>query len=309
MAKSTKAWAKFPKNLAPKYFKEIRPVTDRLTRIYKEMIEPELEKLLQMEIVETPDDQRSMDASISETIASLFKKFREKYFAQTYNKNQDPKTVKFRRKTEDTVFKAAKSISEFHKTRFGANAKAMAGETLRGEPWLRDYLSDWTLQNVSLIKDIPTDSIDKMEQLVTGSVLRGDSRTFLKEQIKRLLNTSENRARFIARDQTNKMYGTLTELRANHNGWDYYEWNTAGDERVREIPRTNKNSDHEKLDGEIFKFSEPPITIQRGSQAGARNNPGQDYNCRCVALVIFDQQKINNLRKQPDGSYMEVKAA
>ena len=300
MAKATKSWKKFPKQLAPNYYREIRPVTDRLSRLYREIVEPELESLLDEEIVSVPDDQRSMD-SISDKIAALFKLFREKYFKQTYNKNQDPKTVAFRRTTENRVQAAAKQIARFHKARFGANAKSVAGETLRGEPWLKGYLSDWTTQNVSLIKDIPTDSIDKMEQLVTNSVLRGDSRTFLKDQIQNLLNTSETRAKLIARDQSNKMYGTLTELRANNNGWDFYEWDTAGDERVR--------PDHKRLNGKIFKFSEPPVTVRSGKRAGERNNPGEDIQCRCLALVIFDQETINNLRKQPDGSYKSTKAA
>lgn len=309
MAKSTKSWAKFPKQLAPQYYKELKPIVARLRRIYNEMIEPELESLLSEQIVEVPEDQRSMDASISEMIVALFKAFREKFFNQSYNKNQEPKTTAFRRTTENRVQEAAKSIARFHKIKFGANALAMAGEKLRGEPWLKSYLKDWTIQNINLIKDIPLDTIDRLEQQITRSVLRGDSRTYLKDQIQNILKISETRAKFIARDQSGKLYGALTELRANNNGWDFYEWSTSNDEKVREIPRTNKQSDHAHLDGKIFKFSEPPVTILRGSQAGARNNPGEDYNCRCVAIVVFDQNIINNLRKQPDGSYKAVKAA
>jgi len=301
MVKATKSWKKFPKQLAPRYYKEISPIVERLKRIYKEMIEPELETLLSDQIVEVPEDQRSMDSSITDKIAFLFKAFREKYFNQTYNKNQDPKTVAFRRTTENRVKEAAKSIARFHKIKFGNNALSMGGEKLRGEPWLKGYLADWTVQNVSLIKDIPLDSITRIENQVTSSVLRGDSRTFLKDQIQNILKISENRAKLIARDQSNKMYGTLTELRSHNNGWDFYEWDTVGDERVRK--------DHARLNGRIFKFSEPPITVTTGSRSGERNNPSQDIQCRCIALVVFDQQTINSLRKQPDGSYAIKKAA
>ena len=34
--------------------------------------------------------------------------------------------------------------------------------------------------------------------------------------------------------------------------------------------------------GEVFKFSNPPIDSPNGS----RHNPGQNYNCRCIAIPV-----------------------
>ena len=278
----------------------------RIREIYDQDIEPELGKLLEFEHVELA----SLDESITERIIALFRRFRIKFFGQSYPKDGDPVTGKFRRRLENTISKNAKSISRLHKTRYEANARFVADVSiLQSEPWLNGYLQDWTMQNVSLIKDIPLDSIEKMQQLITTSVLRGDSRKFLKDQVKNLLNISEGRAKLIARDQTSKLYGTLTKLRSLANGWEYYEWVTAGDERVREIPRNNRTEDHAKLEGKIFKFTEPPITVLRGKRAGERNNPTESIQCRCIAAVIFDRQIINSLKKQSDGSYEIPKAA
>lgn len=300
--KSTKNWAKFPKQIEVNYWRDIRPVVDRIRRLYKEIVEPELKKLLEFEHVEVPET--SMDDSVTEKIGRLFRKFRINYYGQEYPLDGDPNTKRFRKKIELQVDKSANSLQRFHKQRFDKNAQFVIGiDPVKREPWLKGYLQDWTAQNVSLIKDIPDIAIDSMERLVAGSVLKGDSQTFLKDEIVRLLGITETRAKRIARDQSGKMYGALTKFRAQFNGWDFYEWSDSGDERVRSIPGTNKQSDHSILNGKIFKFSEPPVTIQRGPRAGTRNGPGQDFNCRCVALVIFDREKFLLFRKQNDGSY------
>jgi len=300
--KSTKAWSKFPDSIAVKYWRDIKPVTDRIKELYKKIIEPELLLLLGFEHVEVPDI--SMDDAVTEKIGKLFRTFRVNYYGQSYPLDGDPKTKEFRRKLELQVDKSAKAISRIHKSKFDANARfVLSVDPLKSEPWLRPYLQDFTTQNVSLIKGIPEFAVNSMEQMVTGSVLRGDSKKFLTSQIVDLLGISETRAKRIARDQSNKMYGTLTELRANFNGWNFYEWNTSNDSKVRSIPETNKQSDHARLDGKIYKFSEPPITVQAGKRAGERNNPGQDIQCRCAALIIFDQAIISQLKKQSDGSY------
>ncbi len=301
-AKSTKSWAKFPKSMAVNYWRDIKPVTDKIRRLYNELIEPELEALLWFAYVEVPDS--SMDDSVTEKIGKLFRRFRINYYGQEYPIDGDVKTIAFRNKVENQVEKDSKAIARFHKARFDSNAKFVIGiDPLKSEPWLKGYLRDWTTQNVNLIKDIPDFAVDSMENLVTQSVLRGDSQTFLKGQIINLLGVTDSRARLIARDQSNKLYGTLTELRSQFNGWDFYEWNDSNDSRVRTLANSSGYSDHARLDGKIFKFSEPPVTVFKGKRAGERNNPGQDINDRCVALVIMDREKISQLKKQPDGSY------
>jgi SPP1 gp7 family putative phage head morphogenesis protein len=288
--------------MAVNYYREIRPVTDRIRKLYKQIVEPELKNLLEFEYVEDPNV--SQDDSITEKIGRLFRKFRINYYGQEYPIDGDPNTGKFRRKLENVVSDSSKALAAFHKSRFDQNANFVINvDPLKREPWLSGYLSDWTVQNVNLIVDLPEFAIDSMEALVTNSVMRGDSQTFLKDQIVNLLGTTESRARLIARDQTNKMYGTLTELRSKFNGWEFYEWDTTEDRRVR--------PDHERLNGKIFKFSEPPVTVRTGKRAGERNNPGQDIQCRCVALVVLDREVINQLKRNPDGSYSvpAIKAA
>lgn len=297
--KSTKAWAKYPKSIEVNYWRSIRPVSERIRKEYQKTVEPELAGLLGNEIVAVPD--YSMDDAVSEKIGKLFRQFRINYYGQWFPIDGDPKTISFRGKAENQVSKDAKAISRIHKKRYDDNQKFVLGvDPLKSEPWLRGYLRDWTAQNVSLISGVPDFAIDTLEQKVTRSVLNGDSMTFLQKEIGKVFNTSENKLKLIARDQSNKLYGALTQFRANANGWDFYEWSDSGDERVR--------TDHRRLDGKIFKFSEPPI---QDTRTGSRGNPGQGIQCRCLSIIIFDREKISLFKKQPDGSYLvpSIKAA
>ena len=55
-------------------------------------------------------------------------------------------------------------------------------------------------------------------------------------------------------------------------GSNKYKWRTQKDSRVRLT--------HRKLEGKIFSFDKPPIID------GRPLHPGEDYNCRCVAIPV-----------------------
>lgn len=84
-------------------------------------------------------------------------------------------------------------------------------------------------------------------------------------------DVSESRAELIARDQTLKLNGALTQIRQESAGVDEYIWSTSLDERVRDS--------HRALEGERFSWSSPPEP----------GHPGQDYQCRCVALPVVPE--------------------
>jgi phage-related protein (TIGR01555 family) len=86
-------------------------------------------------------------------------------------------------------------------------------------------------------------------------------------------SVSESRAELIARDQTLKLNGAITEIRQTNAGVTEYTWSTSQDERVRE--------EHAALEGQTFAWSSPP----------AVGHPGEDFQCRCVALPVIDELK------------------
>jgi SPP1 gp7 family putative phage head morphogenesis protein len=85
-------------------------------------------------------------------------------------------------------------------------------------------------------------------------------------------NVSESRAELVARDQTQKLAGTVNQIRQENAGVTQYVWSTSRDERVR--------PSHDALDGEIFDWATPPPET---------GHPGQDFQCRCVALPVVTE--------------------
>jgi len=71
----------------------------------------------------------------------------------------------------------------------------------------------------------------------------------------------------------------MAETFAKDAGNEKYRW------KIRPYASmTGTRADHAILDGEIFHFDDPPVTDHR---TGAKNNPGQDFNCHCVATHIY----------------------
>jgi SPP1 gp7 family putative phage head morphogenesis protein len=94
----------------------------------------------------------------------------------------------------------------------------------------------------------------------------------------------ESRAELIARDQTLKLNGAINRSRQQAAGVTSYVWSTSGDERVRDT--------HAELDGKTFDWGAPPEP----------GNPGEDFQCRCVALpIIADlQEEFGTPGQRPD---------
>lgn len=112
-------------------------------------------------------------------------------------------------------------------------------------------------QSVKDIFEDPANDGLRVEEL-TGKLLdRGD--------------VSESRAELIARDQTLKLNGAITEIRQTNAGVTEYIWSTSLDERVRE--------EHASLEGETFSWDSPPEV----------GHPGEDFQCRCVALPVISE--------------------
>lgn len=135
---------------------------------------------------------------------------------------------------------------------------------------LKQVVEAAIIANTDLIKSLPTTFMAQLRPLILDGVQHGKRFEVLQSEIMQRLNVSENRAKLIARDQTAKLNSSITEARQTQLGITSYEWQTSGDERVR--------GTHEKNDGKVFRWDSPPDT----------GHPGQDYQCRCVAIPVFD---------------------
>jgi SPP1 gp7 family putative phage head morphogenesis protein len=153
---------------------------------------------------------------------------------------------------------------------------------------LREYLTQFVRENTNLIRSMTVETLGRMEDLVRQSQAGQIRVEELRDSILESFDVSKSRATLIARDQTLKANADLSQLRQQRAGVTEYIWSCSRDERVRGNPGgkyRNSDSDHWSLDGQRFSWLSPPVT---NPVTGARNHPGRDFQCRCVALPVTD---------------------
>ena len=88
---------------------------------------------------------------------------------------------------------------------------------------------------------------------------------------------SDNKAKFLARQETRLLMAKYKEARYTSAGITEYKWRC-----VLGAPNHPVRPMHKALDGTIQRWDNPPIVDKKGD----RKNPGEDYNCRCTASPI-----------------------
>lgn len=144
----------------------------------------------------------------------------------------------------------------------------------------------WVRQNIDLIK--AADPIKSVVSEVLDTRLKEGVRVeVIREELQERLGMTKRRAELIARDQTLKASGQLQQARQEQVGIRRYVWTTSLDERVRD--------DHERLEGRVFSWDDPPVTnfseVMRG-RPERRGHPGSDFQCRCTADPILDDPEF-----------------
>ncbi len=153
----------------------------------------------------------------------------------------------------------------------------------REPPAVRAALDAWRRENVALITSIGERLHEDVRGVVRIATTRGTRVETLSKALEARYDVSASRARLIARDQTVKANSALTFERHKEAGITRYAWSTSRDERVRKM--------HADLEGSIHEWADPPITNAKGD----RNHPGTDYQCRCVAIPILDDEDPTRL--------------
>lgn len=128
------------------------------------------------------------------------------------------------------------------------------------------------------IKKFSEDSIQALRETVEGNAMEGYRFDKLTESIRHRYGVTANKARFLARQETGLFMAKYRKQRFDQAGVRRYRWSTAHDERVRDS--------HKHLNGRVFSYDQPPITDR---STGAKNNPGEDFNCRCVDVPVLEQ--------------------
>ncbi len=155
-------------------------------------------------------------------------------------------------------------------------------ENITVAPKLTDYqrkrIAEEYTNNLHLyIQDWTDKEITKLRKAVQVNVMQGIRRDKLAELIQESYGVGINKAKFLARQETNLMTTKLKQTRYQQAGVNSYRWQT-----VVGSPAHPVRPEHKKLDGTVHTWDNPPIATKDGQ----KKNPGQDYNCRCIAVPI-----------------------
>lgn len=139
-------------------------------------------------------------------------------------------------------------------------------------------ISDEWSENMKLfIKDWTEKEIVSLRKEVKKSALTGSRYESLIGTIEKSYGVSTRKAQFLARQETSLMMTKYKETRYTEVGVNHYRWQCVSGTEAHPVRPM-----HRSLNGKIFTWDNPPVT----SEDNIRNNPGQDFNCRCVAVPL-----------------------
>lgn len=249
----------FPQMLERRYERTLVRNINALHDSVKEILFPQLDNIVREVRAEDPRFD-SYVGDLSALIASIKLIFGKKVSGT---------------KIERDAQGAAQEVDGQNKKIFEMQFKQVVGVApfLR-EAWLAAELSNFTSQNVALIKSLHEDHFKNIEFEVLNGLQKGMATKEIQKAIMKRTGASKSRARLIARDQIGKLNSNLATRRAAEAGVRKFRWSTSSDERVR--------SSHRALNNEIFTYKD-------GASVDGESNvlPGSPIQCRCVAIPII----------------------
>lgn len=187
-----------------------------------------------------------------------------------------------------------KIASRYVKAAMGLHTRKMQrsfGVNLYGtSDRINQYLSAAADQNATLIKSIPAQYLDQVSNIVQGNMRQGMRPGYIVSALVEQFGVRERHAKFIARDQTGKINGELDKLRQQDAGFEYFQWVTSHDERVRH--RHREIADKVTAYGKgVYRWDNLPL-----SSDGTPIQPGSDFDCRCISRPVSREEVERNRR-------------
>jgi SPP1 gp7 family putative phage head morphogenesis protein len=125
----------------------------------------------------------------------------------------------------------------------------------------------------------------RLRDMVQRAAQNGYSRRNMEKAIMDEWGVSEEKARFLARQETSLFFSAERRTQFENAGVKYYLWRCINDSRVRDR--------HKELDSrfskKIYVFGNPPETSEPG-EPSKHNEPGEDYGCRCIAIPVLSSE-------------------
>ncbi len=167
------------------------------------------------------------------------------------------------------------------------------------ETWWPDLKQQWVETNFKLIKSIPQNYINRVNDLVEKAVTNGWSYQTLMADLKKIgAQTTGYQIKRLARDQIGKLNGQISQAQQVDAGIEMYIWQTAGDERVRGNPTgrfPKAIPSHFIMNGLLCRWDDATVysddkgkTWKKRTDKMPQSHPGMEIQCRCTAIAYMD---------------------
>lgn len=147
-------------------------------------------------------------------------------------------------------------------------------------------ISEEYTNNLQLyIQDFTEKETQELRQEIEKATMNGERYESLIGKIQKSYGVSQRKAKFLARQETNLLMTKYKQVRYQSAGIDEYKWSCRKhphDKSPDHHIKGNVRYYHGLNDQKIFRFSEGAIVNEKGE----KKNPGQDYNCYCVAIPL-----------------------
>ena len=150
------------------------------------------------------------------------------------------------------------------------------------EGWQRNLERD--------IKTFTEEQIQELREKIKESYFKGDRYGSLVQSIRQSYGVTERKAEFLARNETKGLAAAYQGARYVEAGVPGYHWKAVSGTAAHPTRHRHRELSEMSDRGKIFYWNKPPVTTEPG-QPVRRNNPGQDYNCRCSAIPVYEGKK------------------
>ena len=146
----------------------------------------------------------------------------------------------------------------------------------------REIAKSYTNNLQFYIKNFENERIPQMRSKVQELALKGYRLDAVSEMLQKEYGIAQRKAKFLAQNETSIMLAEFKRSTYKKMGFLKFRWSTIMDGKERER--------HKELNGKIFYYDDPPYIDELKTKKGL---PGEDYNCRCQAIPIMDDNPFS----------------
>jgi SPP1 gp7 family putative phage head morphogenesis protein len=199
----------------------------------------------------------------------------ESYRVRNYTNRARSSVTSTIQRVPVVAVRSARRVADHHSQQFGQQTEAALGVAVPTlDTGLDQRIQHFIHENVSLMQKLGEKTMGDVESIVARAFTTGESADDVAAELMRRFDIAERHARFIARDQMQRLYAQVARMRNKETGVRVFQWMTMEDADVR--------SWHAVKDGKFFPYE--------GSRAPSFF-PGDEPNCRCWEEAVFEEIK------------------